>query len=129
MGDKKLPYNPYLKAFAHKMRNNSTKGEIIFWCELLRKRKSGFQFNRQKVIGKYIADFYCHKLKLVIEIDGGSHIGNEKKDKLKDEYLNSLGIEVIRFDDSAVQNNFHLIEDRFNAAIKNRSEQLKVSLR
>jgi very-short-patch-repair endonuclease len=56
------------------MRNQSTKGEIKFWCELLRNRKSGYQIYRQKPIDHIIVDFYCPKLKLVIEIDGTSHL-------------------------------------------------------
>jgi len=55
---RELPYNPDLKEFAGKMRNNSTKGEIKFWCELLRKKNSGYQFYRQKTLLNYIVDFY-----------------------------------------------------------------------
>ena len=60
---RELPYNPKLKVHATKMRNSSTKGEIKFWCELLRNRKSGYQFYRQKIIHHYIVDFYSAKLK------------------------------------------------------------------
>ena len=63
----------------------------------------GFQFSRQKPIGNYIADFYCSKLKLVIEIDGESHFGNEKKDKTRQAFLESLGLTVLRFDDDQVK--------------------------
>ena len=63
----------------------------------------GFQFSRQKPIGNYIADFYCSKLKLVIEIDGESHYGNEKKDKTRQAFLESLGLTVLRFDDDQVK--------------------------
>jgi very-short-patch-repair endonuclease len=49
-----LPYNPKLKERAKEMRNNSTKGEIKFWCEMLRNKKSGYQFYRQKIIHHYI---------------------------------------------------------------------------
>jgi len=80
---RELPYNPDLKEFARQMRNNSTKGEIKFWCELLRKRKSGYQFYRQKILLNYIVDFYCAKLKLVIEIDGTSHLEKTEYDSLR----------------------------------------------
>jgi very-short-patch-repair endonuclease len=84
---RELPYNSKLKDRAKDMRNDSTKGEIKFWCELLRKNKSGFQFYRQRTIHHYIADFYCAKLKLVIEIDGTSHLGKKDYDKRRDEIL------------------------------------------
>jgi len=67
----------------------------------------GYQFLRQKPIGQFIADFYCPKLKLVIEVDGYSHllIHNQKRDKRKDRYLNLLGLQVVRIDDLDVKQN------------------------
>jgi very-short-patch-repair endonuclease len=106
------------------MRNNSTKGEIKFWCELLRKRQSGYQFYRQKIIAHYIADFYCAKLKLVIEIDGTSHEEKIEYDKNRDEYLNSLGLKVIHYNDLVVLYNFQLIEKDFKEQINNRAKEL-----
>ena len=105
---RELPYNPYLKEFARQMRNNSTKGEIKFWCELLRKRKSGYQFYRQKILLNYIVDFYCAKLKLVIEIDGTSHLEKTEYDKLKDKDLEAFGLKVVRYNDLNLLNNFEL---------------------
>ena len=65
----------------------------------------GFQFMRQKPIDKYIVDFYCSKLKLVIEIDGYSHASEEahKKDMVRQKHLELLGLTVLRFDDRAVK--------------------------
>ncbi len=81
-----------LKAYARQMRNNSAKGEIKFWCELIRKRKSGYQFYRQFTIHKYIVDFYCAKLKLVVEIDGTSHEDKQEYDARRTKYLEGLGL-------------------------------------
>ena len=68
-------YNKNLKAFSRKLRNNSTLSEVLLWSELKGRKILGYRFTRQKPLGKYIADFYCFELKLVIEIDGESHIG------------------------------------------------------
>ena len=122
---REIPYNPDLKKFARLMRNNSTKGEIKFWCELLRKRKSGYQFYRQKILLNYIVDFYCAKLKLVIEIDGTSHLEKTDDDKNKDQDLEALGLKVVRYNDLNVLNNFGLIEKDFYRTIKERAKELK----
>ena len=69
----KVTYNPKLKQLARKLRNDSTRAEIKLWKELQNKQVYGYKFTRQKPIGNYIADFFCNKLKLVIEVDGYSH--------------------------------------------------------
>ena len=107
-----------LKDYARKMRNNSTKGEIKFWCELVRKGKSGYQFYRQKVIDNYIADFYCAQLKLVVEIDGSSQDGKEEYDMRRDKHLESLGLRVLHIRDDDVKENFALVEKQFWEAVK-----------
>jgi very-short-patch-repair endonuclease len=124
---RELPYNPALKHCAREMRNNSTKGEIKFWCELLRKKQTGYTFYRQKIINHFIADFYCAKLKLVIEIDGSSHEGKEEYDERRESALKSLGLKVIRYNDFQVLNNFHLVEQDFNKKIKSRVLELNKS--
>ena len=121
---REIPYNPKLKEHATKMRNNSTKGEVKFWCELLRKRKSGYQFYRQKIIYHYIVDFYCAKLKLIIEIDGTSHKVKEEYDRNREDELNQLGLKVVRYEDLDVLNNFHLVEKDFKEQIKIREMEV-----
>jgi very-short-patch-repair endonuclease len=59
----------------------------------------GYQFMRQKPINRYIVDFYCSKLKLIIEIDGISHCLNEEKDRKRQNELERLGLSFLRFDD------------------------------
>jgi len=73
MKRKIIPYNPKLKEFARKLRNNSTKSEIRLWQQLKRKQFFGYDFHRQKPLLNYIVDFYCYELNLVIELDGYSH--------------------------------------------------------
>jgi len=96
-------YNKNLKDYAKKLRNNSTKAEILLWKNLLRaKQFHGFAFLRQRPIGNYIADFMCKELKLIIEVDGFSHQFSYEKDLLKDKELNKLGFNVIRISDEEV---------------------------
>ena len=121
---RELPYNPALKQRAREMRNNSTKGEIKFWCELLRKKQTGYKFYRQKIINHFIVDFYCAKLKIVIEIDGTSHEGKEEYDKRRESVLESLELKVIRYNDLQVLNNFHLVEQDFKKQIKSRELEI-----
>lgn len=75
---------------------------------------------RQKPIGKYIVDFYCSKLKLVIEIDGSSHASEEahKKDTIRQKYLESLGLTVLRFDDRDVKQNLDAVVQTIEAWIE-----------
>ena len=78
-----IHYNPKLKQLARNLRNNSSISEIRFWNQVKGKQMKGYQFLRQKPIGNYIVDFFCSKLHLVIEIDGESHLGQEKADMKK----------------------------------------------
>ncbi|MBN2165152.1 MAG: DUF559 domain-containing protein [Marinilabiliaceae bacterium] len=96
-----IPYNPKLKELARKLRNNSTKSEIILWGYLKGKQMYGYDFHRQKPIKDYIVDFFCKDLMLAIELDGYSHTLDEvfEKDEVKDQNLNELGITVLRFND------------------------------
>ena len=123
---RELPYNPKLKDRANEMRTNSTKGEIKFWCELLRKRQSGYQFYRQKILHHYIVDFYCPKLKLVIEIDGTSHDDKQDYDKHRDKILESFGLKILHYNDLNVLSNFHLVEKDFKEQLNKREQELKL---
>lgn len=100
----KIVYNSNLKELARKLRNNSTQSEIKLWKELQNKQLYGYKFIRQKPIGNYIVDFFCNKLKLVIELDGYSHNFKSVYDQdiIKERYLNDLGITVLRFNDGEV---------------------------
>ncbi|WP_051132463.1 restriction endonuclease subunit S [Thermodesulfatator atlanticus] len=88
-----------LISFARKLRKNQTDAEAFMWRLLRNRQFLGLKFRRQHPIPPYIVDFYCHELKLAIEIDGGHH--NEPAQRAKDDrrtaYLQSKGIEVIRF--------------------------------
>ncbi len=93
----KLPENKLLRERAREMRKKSTLSEVIFWNAVKNKQICGLDFDRQKVIGNYIVDFYCCALQMVVEIDGTSHDGKQEYDRKRDEYLASLGLHVFHF--------------------------------
>ena len=99
----KLIYNKKLNILARNLRNNSTLSEVLLWNQLKQRKMSGYQFLRQRPIGKYIVDFFCHKLKLVIEIDGESHADKKVADRIRQNYLEKNGLTVLRFGDNAVK--------------------------
>ena len=84
-----------------------TDAENMLWLKLRRKQLKGHQFYRQKIIGKYIVDFYCPKANLVIELDGGQHYSEigKAKDRARDDVLTKTGIKVLRFSDRDVFEN------------------------
>ena len=84
-----------------------TDAENMLWLKLRRKQLKGLQFYRQKIIGKYIVDFYCPKANLVIELDGGQHYSEtgQAKDRTRDDVLKEMGIKILRFSDRDVFEN------------------------
>ena len=83
--------------------------EIAFWLQVHRKMFHGLDFDRQKVIGNYIVDFYVKKLGLVVEIDGGSHNEKMDYDTQRDNYLENLGLKVFRTTDYDVLQHVNLV--------------------
>ncbi|CAM3863720.1 endonuclease domain-containing protein [Rheinheimera salexigens] len=100
-----LPYDKILKQFSRDLRSNQTVAEELLWSHIRKKQLMGMQFYRQKPIAGYIADFYCAKAKLVIEIDGEIHNSIEAKqyDAIRDQVMLSLGLTVLRFTNSQVE--------------------------
>lgn len=92
---------------ARKLRMKMTPAEKSLW-EYLRKKPLGFKFRRQHPIHKYVLDFYCHKKRLSIEIDGDYHLDEEQqeKDRLRTEVLTGMGIREIRFSNEMVMSEF-----------------------
>jgi very-short-patch-repair endonuclease len=112
--------------FAKKLRKQMTLTEKLLWEKLRRKSISGVKFRRQHPIGFYIADFYCHEARLVIEVDGAIHSlpGRKEHDGNRDAEMKRLGIQVLRFSNDEIQNNLDnvikLIEKEINQIIENR---------
>jgi len=98
---------PILFALAKKLRDNQTEAEIFLWNHLSKIQIKGIRFKRQHPILYFVADFYCHKARLVIEVDGAYHDIPEQYeyDKNRDSDLEDLGLKVIRFTNEEVMFN------------------------
>ena len=101
-----IPYNPKLKQFARELRKNSTISEVLLWKKI-KNKTLGVEFHRQVPINEFIVDFYCHELKLVIEIDGKSHDYKYEYDFARQNILEKYGISFIRFTDLEVKQNMN----------------------
>ena len=91
-------YNPNLKEKARRLRIKCTPSETLLWSRI-RRRSLGYEFHRQVPIDEYIVDFYCHELRLAIEVDGSSHDNKQEYDLLRQRKLERLGVRFLRFDD------------------------------
>ena len=113
-----FPYNKYALKNAIILRKNATKEERHLWYDFLSKYPVRFQ--RQKAIGNYIADFYCSNAKLIVEIDGLQHYSaaSAKYEEERTDYLNSLGIAVIRFKNSEINNDFRNVCNKIDYEVK-----------
>ena len=111
-------HNEMLVPFARALRKNMTKEEKHLWYDFLR----GYpvRFVRQKVLGKYIADFYCAKAKLVVELDGSGHYTEEGElyDKERTEFLKQYGIKVIRIPNNELNANFNGVCEHIDLMVK-----------
>ena len=116
-------YNKNLKPLANKLRKNMTRAEACLWKYVLRASYLGVPFRRERPIGRFIADFVCLPLKLVIEVDGATHfeVETKVKDKQKDKELNEMGFEILRFQDNIILNNINSVKE----IIKNKIEELQ----
>jgi very-short-patch-repair endonuclease len=113
---------PELFARAGLLRKKSTEAETILWKCLKKFRSEGFIFRRQHPIDIFIADFYCHRLKLVIEVDGGVHLNAEAQqyDGRTGE-LERFGITVISFTNDQVVNNRDFVVKQIKDIINDQS--------
>jgi very-short-patch-repair endonuclease len=99
-----LLYNKNLQPFANKNRKQMTKAESCLWKYALRAKQMGYTFNRQRPVLNYIADFMCKELKLIIEVDGYSHLLEDviENDIVRQQKLENAGFKVIRFNGEEV---------------------------
>ena len=106
--NKKLSYdyNPELRKHAAEQRALKNRHEELLWNELRKRRFKNLLFNRQKIIGNYIVDFFCFEYKLIIEIDGGSHNQKQEYDRRRDKYLKSLGLNIIHISTEDIDRDF-----------------------
>ncbi len=104
-------YNSKNKKYAQQNRNqyNMTEAEWKIWNLVLRKNQTWYRFLRQKQIWNYILDFYCHKLRLWIEIDDKSHDWKWEEDEIRTKYINSKWIRIIRYTNEDVLYNLESV--------------------
>ena len=113
-------HNKKLTSRAQEHRRNMTKEERKLWYEYLRSYPK--QFRRQVTFGNYILDFYCAAAKLAIELDGSQHYdpAEQQYDRLRTAYLNSIGIEVIRFTNTDVMQNLRGVCQMIDLTVERR---------
>ena len=113
-----LNYNKKNIVLAKNLRKNETPQEKHLWYDFLSKYEIRFQ--RQKAIDNFIADFYCHKAKLIIEIDGSQHYTEEgkQKDEFRTELLKKYNLKVIRFTNHQIGTNFQGVCEYIDAVVK-----------
>jgi very-short-patch-repair endonuclease len=98
-----LPYNPALNRLTKGKRKEGILSEVLFWQQVHKKKFYKINFDRQRIIGHYIVDFYVKTLGLVVEIDGNSHDNKAEYDAKRQLYLENLGLKVYRIQDIAVK--------------------------
>ena len=115
--------NDKLTENARLLRRQMTKEEAHLWYQFLCRYKP--RFHRQYVIGNYIADFYCHRAKLVVELDGSQHCdpGKVEYDRKRTQYLQSQGLQVLRFSNLDVIRKFQNVCEMIDMTVKERTAQ------
>lgn len=100
---------PHLSARRRALRKNLSKAKAILWNHVSKKQLLGLKFRRQYSVDQYIIDFYCAELKLAVEIDGESHIGDAdlEYDRRREEHIRKFGITFLRFPNTDVYRNLH----------------------
>ncbi len=119
-----LKYLEELRNLSRQNRKKSTRTEEILWYEVLNYKKTGFKFLRQKPLDRFILDFYCRKLLLVIEVDGSSHDERKYYDEARDKFLKNLNIETVRILTKEILNNLDEVKYKINKIIKIRKASL-----
>ena len=120
-------HNKEFVPFAKDLRNNMTKEEKHLWYDFL--KNYSVKFIRQKILGKYIVDFYCPKAKLVIEIDGAQHYNENGReyDAERTEFLKGYSITVIRFLNKDINDNFDAVCKYIECAVEQSLSRLRDS--
>ena len=111
-------HNPRLVPLARELRKNMTKEERHLWYDFLKNHPT--RFSRQKILGSYIADFYCASAKLVIELDGSQHYepSAQLHDSIRTAFLDGYDLRVIRIPNNAVNENFRGVCEYIDNAVR-----------
>ena len=118
-------HNKQLVPVAKQLRKEMTKEERHLWYDFL--RSYPVRFLRQKILGKYIADFYCAEAQLVIELDGSQHYEHAsiEKDEVRTAFLETYGLTVIRIPNNEVNGNFRGVCEYIDTVVKQSLSQLR----
>ena len=118
-------HNKALVPNAKNLRKNMTKEERHLWYDFL--RSYPIKFLRQKILGKYIVDFYCAEAKLIVELDGSQHFEEKgmEYDTERTNYLKQYGIRVLRIPNNEVNQNFSGVCKYIDLAVKQSLSQLR----
>ena len=116
---------PITFANARRLRKEMTDAEKILWACLSKNQLNGVRFRKQHPVGGYIADFYCHEFKLVIEVDGKIHDKQKDYDEMRDRELGALGLKVIRFTNAEVVANIEGVLGKIRGSMVKVNTQLK----
>ena len=100
------------------LRRDSTWAENILWLSLRKHQIEGIRFLRQYSVEKYILDFYSPRLRLAIEVDGSSHIGNEEYDSKRQTHIEKFGIQFLRFTDDQIIGNPDKVIDKITEHVR-----------
>ncbi|MDC0977684.1 endonuclease domain-containing protein [bacterium] len=103
------------KEFARNLRKKQTKAEEILWQALRNRKLKYLKFRRQHILEGFVVDFYCHKLKLAIELDGYIHIKQKEYDKIRQSLIETEGIRFLRFTNEEIINNLDSVLSRLEA--------------
>ncbi|HVM85325.1 MAG TPA: endonuclease domain-containing protein [Candidatus Binatia bacterium] len=103
---------------ARRLRRQSTDAELALWKHLRGRRFEGWKFRRQVPMGRYIVDFFCLEAGLVIEVDGGQHDRDRRKDEIRTAYIASHGYRVIRFWNNDVLSNIEGVLEQVLSTLK-----------
>ena len=119
--------NKELTKRARILRNSMTIPEIILWSRLRSRNINGYKFRRQQPVFEYIVDFYCHELKLIIEVDGEIHSLSEiaDYDKKRENKLNSNGYNILRFSNFEIETDIESVIDKIKTYITMNLSPLK----
>lgn len=121
--------HPTIRQFARELRQPQTPAEATIWHHL-RNRSLGYKFRRQHPIDYFIIDFYCARAKLLIEIDGESHMKKSQKeyDQARTEYLETRGYKVIRFTNGDVRYNVQSVVTRIIETVEARIKEVEATI-
>ena len=111
-----------LKYLARNLRKNQTDAEQILWLQLRAKRFLNYKFRRQFPIEPYIVDFVCLELKLIIELDGSPHQGQQVYDEERTQFLNQRDFDVMRFWNNDIFNNLDGVLESLRLHIEQRNK-------